>query len=384
TLFLSRGINLKVGYLVQVFFVLKLIFDRKNINLKGKEIYKLFGVILLLGILMNLIVSKKNGWELFFNQNIKFIFGMAFLVFINTKEKLQKTFVLLLIGSSILSISKISNLNFIDYSHSRTRPLIMMGAVFSSIYFFENIKKCISARKFDKSLLLIIPTIITVLGIMYSDSRMGFLVYLIILSLYFIQKVFYYKMEFKKIGILLIVSIFIAIGIYKTMPTKFIDKVKTSFQTKNNFSNEARLVMWNGGLKAFKSKPITGVGSTKYDTQPFNIESAKQYADKYNANYLKNVFVEQKKFTEHHSIYINFLSQNGFIVTLLFLYLFFIQISRIFINSNKNSEAIASYFTLLSFLVYGVTWSVWTLYSVVQILFQLFLAILIYSTDKEA
>ncbi|MGL5050476.1 MAG: hypothetical protein ACRC6E_07580, partial [Fusobacteriaceae bacterium] len=46
TLFLSRGINLKVGYLVQVFFVLKLIFDRKNINLKGKEIYKLFGVIL--------------------------------------------------------------------------------------------------------------------------------------------------------------------------------------------------------------------------------------------------------------------------------------------------------------------------------------------------
>ncbi|MGL5057422.1 MAG: hypothetical protein ACRC6A_08685, partial [Fusobacteriaceae bacterium] len=242
TLFLSRGINLKVGYLVQVFFVLKLIFDRKNINLKGKEIYKLFGVILLLGILMNLIVSKKNGWELFFNQNIKFIFGMAFLVFINTKEKLQKTFVLLLIGSSILSISKISNLNFIDYSHSRTRPLIMMGAVFSSIYFFENIKKCISARKFDKSLLLIIPTIITVLGIMYSDSRMGFLVYLIILSLYFIQKGFYYKMEFKKIGILLIVSIFIAIGIYKTMPTKFIDKVKTSFQTKNNFSNEARLV----------------------------------------------------------------------------------------------------------------------------------------------
>ncbi|MGL5057589.1 MAG: O-antigen ligase family protein, partial [Fusobacteriaceae bacterium] len=188
----------------------------------------------------------------------------------------------------------------------------------------------------------------------------------------------------KKIGILLIVSIFIAIGIYKTMPTKFIDKVKTSFQTKNNFSNEARLVMWNGGLKAFKSKPITGVGSTKYDTQPFNIESAKQYADKHNANYLKNVFVEQKNFTEHHSIYINFLSQNGFIVTLLFLYLFFIQISRIFINSNKNSEAIASYFTLLSFLVYGITWSVWTLYSVVQILFQLFLAILIYSTDKEA
>ncbi|MGL5982210.1 MAG: O-antigen ligase family protein, partial [Cetobacterium sp.] len=383
TLFLSRGINLKVGYIVQVFFVLKLIFDRKNITLKGKEIYKVFGIILLLGILMNLFISEKNGWELFFNQNIKFIFGMAFLLFIDSKEKLEKTFVLLVLGSSILSISKISNLNFIDYSHSRTRPLIMMGAVFSSIYLFENIKKSVLEKKNNMKILYVVPAVITALGIMYSDSRMGFLVYLIVLFLYTTYNIFYYKMKLRKIGILLLLTSLISVGIYKTMPTKFVAKVKTSFQTKRNFSNEARLVMWNGGFKAFKSKPLTGVGSTKYDTQPFNIEAAKEYGDKYNANYLKNAFVERKQFTEHHSIYVNFLSQNGLLITLLFLYLFFIQTSKRLIASNKNSDAIASYFTLLSFLIYGITWSVWTLYSVAQMLFQLFLAILIYSTNKE-
>ncbi|MGL5798295.1 MAG: O-antigen ligase family protein [Cetobacterium sp.] len=378
TLFINRGLNLKIGYIVQGLFVLKLIFDRQNIKIKGKEIYKMFGIILVFGILMNLFVSKKNGWEIFFNQNIKFLFGMAFLSFIDNSNKIKKSLIAIMIGSSVTSISEIFNMNFIEYSQGRTRPLIMMGSIFSTIYIFEKIKTWAKEKKIDYSLIMIIPAIINTLGIMYSDSRMGFIVYVLILILYLIYNLIYNKMKLERIVVLIITILAVSAGLYKTMPEEFNQKIKTSFETKNNISNEARLIMWNGGFKAFKSNPITGVGSAKQDTQPYNMISAEEYGNEY----FKYEFIQNKRFTEHHSIYVNFLSQNGLIVTILFLYLFFIQTYKRFKDNIKEVELVASYFTLLSFLVYGITWSTWTLYSVSQILFQIFLAILIYRSEK--
>lgn len=383
SLFLNRGINLKVGYILQGLFFLKLIFDRKNIKIKGKEVYRSFGIILVLGILMNLFVSKKNGVSIFFNQNIHFIFGMAFLSFIDDMKKLKKAIGLIMTGSAIMAISEIADIKFIDYSYSRTRPLIMMGAVLSTILFFENLKTWLIQKKINYNILIMVPLILTIVGIMYSDSRMGFLVYIISIGLYGAYNLTLYKLNIKSWSLLLLVFSILAGGIILSMPKEFESKIKTSFQTKNNFSNEARLVMWQGGLYAFLDKPITGVGSAKIDTQPYNMKSAKEYSTENKNGYMQEVFVNQKQFSEHHSIYVNFLSQNGIVLTLLYLYLFFIQIPKRFFLNRKDKTTVSSYFTMASFLIYGVTWSVWTVYSVAQILFQIFLAIFILSTEER-
>lgn len=382
SIFLNGKLNLKIGYFIQGIFLLKLIFDRKNIFIKEKRIYITFMCILLLGIIMNFISSKGNGWEKFFSQNIKFIFGLIFIVFIDSFEKLKKALIFLLLGVTIISFSEVSNLNFIKISYTRTRPLIMMGAVFFTIYLCEKIKNNLNIKKIQGWIYLIIPATLGTLGIMYSDSRMGFLVYIIILGIYVFYNLVLYKIDVKKISLLVLILFGFSLVIYTSMPLQFREKIKTSFETKNNFSNEARLVMWNGGIKAFKSKPLTGVGSLSKDTQPYNIESAKEYKN----TYIEDSFVRQKHFTEHHSIYINFLSQNGLVLTLLYLYLFFIQIPMVFLKNRKDSLAMASYATILSFLIYGVTWSVWTVYSSSQILFHIFLGILICQSkrgDKE-
>ena len=245
------------------------------------------------------------------------------------------------------------------------------------IYFIENVKKIGEKFLYKELLLSFIATIAGLLGIAYSDSRMGFLV-IIGIAIAYIGYNLLQKFSIKK----LIISFFIAVislGIfYKTMPSWFEKEVKTSFETKHNFSNEARLIMWEGCWNAFKSSPIIGVGSLTTDVGPF-VKKVGENTTRGKA--LQEAF-KNGMFPEGHSIYFNLLSQVG-MLTLVYLYLFFILIPQNFLKTDRNPIAVASFFGMLSFLMYGMTWSVWSFYGLVQTLFQIYLGILLSNLKEE-
>ena len=378
-IFIASKLNLKIRYILEVLFVLKIILDYQNIKIKGKKIYYVYGIILVIGILFNYLASgnKAEAIHTFIGRNIRFYHGLMILIFINTKEKLIKMTNVILAGIAFLGIGIWQKYGYVKLDIHRLRGIIVLGAMFSMIYFVENIKKIGEKFLYKELLLSFIATIAGLLGIAYSDSRMGFLV-IIGTAIAYISYNLLQKFSIKK----LIISFFIAIislGVfYKTMPSLFEKEVKTSFETKHNFSNEARLIMWEGCWNAFKSSPIIGKGSLLTDVGPF----IKKVGENTTRGKSLQTAFKNDMFLEGHSIYFNLLSQVG-MLTLVYLYLFFILIPQNFLKTDKNPVAVASFFGILSFLMYGMTWSVWSFYGLVQTLFQIYLGILLSNLKEE-
>ena len=70
------------------------------------------------------------------------------------------------------------------------------------------------------------------------------------------------KLVIKNIKFISVITIIILFtGLF--LPKEYKEKLKTSFQTTENISNEDRIVMWKTGIEIFKENPIFGIGSYK-------------------------------------------------------------------------------------------------------------------------
>ena len=377
-IFINSKMTYKIGYILEGLTVIKIFLDWNDIKeklAKGKKIYLTFVIILIIGMLFNYFSSVSDGVETFRKRNIPFIWGIIILLFIDNQEKLKKAAAIIFLGLLVLSIGVIKNFSIIKLDLIRQRGVLTLASSYSMIYLLESLQKFKEKNKLE-ILIVSIISILGLLGIEYSDSRMGFLVIIGVLGVYLLY-ILFKNFNIKKLIICSLVF-FIGIGgFYQAMSPAFKHEIKTSFQTKNNFSNEARIIMWQGSWKAFCTHPIIGVGSDVPDTQPYILKAAEES----NRNqHLKDAFIKEKRFGEAHSIYFNMLAQVGSL-TFIYLFLFFYLIPKRILDYKKNEFSMALFAGITAFYIYGITWSIWGYYGLIQKFYQILVALFIIATE---
>ena len=375
--FINSKMTYKIGYILQGLTVIKIFLDWNGIKerlAKGKKIYLTFIIILIIGMLFNYFSSISDGVETFRKRNTPFIWGVIILLFIDNQEKLKKAAAIIFLGLLVLSIGVIKNLSIIKLDLIRQRGILTLASSYSMIYLLESLQKFKEKNKLT-ILIVCLITILGLLGIEYSDSRMGFLVIIGVLGMYLL----YTLLKNFNIKKLIICSLVFFIGIggfYQAMSPAFKHEIKTSFQTKNNFSNEARIIMWQGSWKAFCTHPIIGVGSDVPDTRPYIMKAAEESN---RSPVLKSTFAKGG-FGEAHSIYFNMLAQVGSL-TFIYLFLFFYLIPKRIFDYKKTELSMALFAGITAFYIYGITWSVWGYYGLIQKFYQVLVALFIIATE---
>lgn len=369
--FINSKLNMKLGYLLMALGILKLLFLKEKVNI-NKKVYGMFSFLFVLGIISNLIVSKTDGMNVFINENGRFFYAVFLSVFLSGKDKLKKIDISINTGVILLCIGILMrNEWFMKGSYSRQRGILIIGIVYIMINFLE----CILKEKYKN--FYILPLILSLYSIVELDSRMAVFVILICLGLYLLFILFFRK-DYKIKKLLLILILGGILG-YNLLPNSFVERVKTSFHTSNNVSNEDRIVMWKAGAHIFKENYLLGVGTSSKDVKPLLID----YVDKnVKKEILRNEFIRDRKFSRLHNMYIDFFVQNG-IIGLLYIGLLFIIIPYEFYRSKKDTIETALFFSIIGFYIYGITWSIWSDYGSVQMLFQIMLALMLTTKEME-
>ena len=369
--FINSKLNMKLGYLLMALGILKLLFLKEKVNI-NKKVYGMFSFLFVLGIISNLIVSKTNGVNVFINENGRFFYAAFLSVFLSGKDKLKKIDISINTGVILLCIGILMrNEWFMKGSYSRQRGILIIGIVYIMINFLE----CILKEKYKK--FYILPLILSLYSIVELDSRMAVFVILICLGLYLLFILFFRK-DYKIKKLLLILILGGILG-YNLLPNSFVERVKTSFHTSNNVSNEDRIVMWKAGAHIFKENYLLGVGTSEKDIKPLLIKYVEKNIEK---EVLRNEFIRDRKFSRLHNMYVDFFVQNG-IIGIFYIGLLFIIIPYEFYKSKKNTMETALFFSIIGFYIYGITWSIWSDYGSVQMLFQIMLALMLTVEENE-
>lgn len=370
SVFINSKLNMKIGYLLLVITLINVWIDKEKIKKVNKNIYVMFSIIFVMGIIWNYFGSASDGIDKFIRENGKFIYGIALIISLNEKKKKEINFIIAF-GINILSILFLY-FNFswlLNNDLTRARGIILMGTTYLLIYSLEKLFR-------EKKILWILSSIFPILALIETNSRMGAVVLIIILGIYLLQKLIENKKNLKYILIIL----FILLGSIKIIPSNYINRVKTSFHTKNNVSNEDRIVIWKAAFHIFNENKIFGIGNDSKDSTPL----IQEYVDKnVTDKRIRNEFLLYPRFPRVHNMYLDFLLQNGIMIILyLFLLFYIIPKELIFKIKNKTAEILSGTYSILSFYLYGITWSVWSDYGIIHVLFQVILAItLLYSVN---
>lgn len=372
SVFINSKLNMKIGYLLLIITLINIYMDKEKIKKINRNIYIMFSVIFIMGIIWNYFGSASNGINKFIRENGKFIYGAALMISLNEKKKEKINFIVTL-GINILSIL------FLYYNFSwllnndltRARGIILMGTTYLLIYSLEKLFR-------EKKMLWVLSLIFPILALIKTNSRMGAVVLILILGIYLLQKLIENKKNLKYIFIIL----FILLGTIKIIPQNYLNRVKTSFHTKNNVSNEDRIVMWKAAIHIFNENKIFGIGNDSRDSAPM----IQEYVDKnVKDKRIRNEFLLYPRFPRVHNMYLDFLLQNGIMSILYLILLFYIIPKELILKiKNKNIETISGIYSILSFYLYGITWSIWSDYGIVHVLFQVTLALtLLYIANEK-
>ena len=339
--FFSSKLNMKVGYLLLIVSFLYICINKDIIKLVNKKIYGMFLLILILGCFWNYISAGMIGMS-------KLITNLLSTIFLYNESYLY---------------------TLLD-DLGRIRVILLMAWMYTLIYSFEKI-----SENFKKYIFLLLASILPFIALGRSGSRMGAISLFITIFLYLLFKILKDKKNIKFISI--VIAIIFFTGIF--LPKEYMVKLKTSFQTSQNISNEDRIVMWKAGKHIFKENPIFGIGTYKKNIYP---HVKKYVAENVQDEHLRQEFLNEDRFAMLHNMYVDFFVQNG-ILAFLYLFLFFILIPFIFFKYNKNNECISAFFTLIFYFFYGFTWSLWASLPISQVLFQIFLIWMLVNLKKE-
>lgn len=365
SVFLNSKLNMKIGYVLLGLGILKLIFFREEIRKINKNVYRIFSILFLTGIITNLLVSRDNGVSVFIAENSKFIYSAFLLLFL--KDKFEKINISINIGIMILCIGIfLKNSWFLDGSYARQRGVLILGIIYIIIDFLENFLKNEYKKLYSLPVILFSCYTMVIL-----NSRMAVLVIIGCVILYCLF-ILFFRREYKvyKVFIMLFLGTFLT---FVSLPNSYKKHLKTSFYTKNNGSNEARIIMWKAGINIFKENPILGIGTAPKTAQK---ELVKYVENNLKEHWLANNFIKNKQFSRMHSMYIDFFVQNG-IFGILYLLLLFGIIPIEFYKKRNEVITTAAFFSIIGFCIYGVTWSIWSDYGIIQTAFQIILAIML-------
>lgn len=358
SVFLNSKLNMKIGYILLGLGILKLIFFRKEIKNINKNIYGMFVLLFLIGIITNFLVLRDNGVNVFINENSKFIYSAFLLLFL--KNKFKKINISINIGIFL------KNPWFLDGSYARQRGVLILGIIYIIIDFLENFLKNEYKKLYSLPVILFSCYTMVIL-----NSRMAVLVIIGCVILYCLF-ILFFRREYKvyKVFIMLFLGTFLT---FVSLPNSYKEHLKTSFYTKNNGSNEARIIMWKAGINIFKENPILGIGTAPKTAQK---ELVKYVENNMKDHWLANDFIKNQPYSRLHSMYIDFFVQNG-IFGILYLLLLFGIIPIEFYKKRYETIATSAFFSILGFYIYGITWSIWSDYGIIQTAFQIILAIML-------
>ena len=360
--FFNSKLNMKIGYLLLIVSFFYICFNRDIIKFVNKKIYGMFLLILVLGSIWNYISADMIGMSKFLNINTKFFYGLAMFPFLLNIKK-NRFNILIFLAVNLLSALYLYNESYVYHlldDLGRIRVILLIGWVYILIYTFEKISK-----DFKKYIFLLLASILPFIALGKSGSKMGALSLFFTIFLYIIFKIFKDKKGIKFISIITV--IILLTGLF--LPKDYTKKLKTSFQTTQNISNEDRIVMWKAGIEIFKENPIFGIGSYKKEIYP---HVQKYVAENISDEHLRREFINRDRFAKLHNMYIDFFVQNG-ILGFLYLILLFILIPCEFLKSEKNKESISAFFSIIFYCFYGLTWSLWSSLGISQVLFHTFL-----------
>ena len=372
TAFLNSKLNMKISYLLAVMGIIQILFFKEKIK-TNKKVYGLFSILFLLGIISNFLVSQNDGVGVFIKENSKFFYAVFLFVFLTGKEKINKINYSVNIGILLLCFGIFKEISwFLNGSYARQRGILILGIVYLIIKCFEEIAE----KNYKEISFISLP--IALYSIVKLNSRMAVFVILLCVVFYGLYCVIIEK-KYKKAGNMILIIFFSGLLTYKLLPQEFINRMKTSFHTTNNVSNEDRIVMWKAGYYIFLENPILGVGTSSKDIQPLLIEYADKNVEK---GYLRNEFIRDKKFSRLHSMYVDFFVQNG-MIGFLYIFLLFILIPYEFLKNKNNKIGLSAFFSIIGFYIYGITWSIWSDYGSIQVVFQIMLALMLINLENE-
>lgn len=364
SVFLNSKLNMKIGYILLGLGILKLIFFKEDIKKIDKKVYGAFSILFLIGIITNLLVGRDSGINYFIRENSKFIYSSFLLLFL--KDRTEKINLSIYLGLILLCIGVIFKNDWFLGNYTRQRGVLILGIIYIVINFLENFLK----KEYKK--LYSLPVIIfSCYTMVILNSRMAVLVIIGCVSLYCLFILFFRK-EYKvsKVFIMLFLGVFLT---FVSLPNSYKEHLKTSFYTKNNGSNEARIIMWKAGVDIFKNNPILGIGTSPKTAKKELVEYVE---NNMKDHWLANDFIKNQLFSRLHSMYIDFFVQNG-IFGFLYLILLFGIIPIEFYKKRHETIATSAFFSILGFYIYGITWSIWSDYGIIQTAFQIILAIML-------
>lgn len=364
SVFLNSKLNMKIGYILLGLGILKLIFFKEDIKKIDKKVYGAFSILFLIGIITNLLVGRDSGINYFIRENSKFIYSSFLLLFL--KDRTEKINLSIYLGLILLCIGVIFKNDWFLGNYTRQRGVLILGIIYIVINFLENFLK-----KEYKKLYSLPVIILSCYTMVILNSRMAVLVIIGCVSLYCLFILFFRK-EYKvsKVFIMLFLGVFLT---FVSLPNSYKEHLKTSFYTKNNGSNEARIIMWKAGVNIFKNNPILGIGTAPKTAKK---ELVKYVENNMKDHWLANDFIKNQPYSRLHSMYIDFFVQNG-IFGILYLLLLFGIIPIEFYKKRYETIATSAFFSILGFYIYGITWSIWSDYGIIQTAFQIILAIML-------
>ena len=370
--FFNSKLNMKIGYLLLIVSFFYICFNRDIIKLVNKKIYGMLLLILVLGSIWNYISADMIGMSKFLNINTRFFYGLAMFPFLLNIKK-NRFSILIFLAVNLLSAMYLYNESYVYHlldDLGRIRAILLVGWIYILIYTFEKI-----SEDFKKYIFLLLTSILPFIALGKSESRAGALSLFLVVFLYLIFKVFKDRKSIKFISVITI--IILLTGLF--LPKEYKEKLKTSFQTTENISNEDRIVMWKAGIEIFKENPIFGIGSYKKGIYP---HVQKYVEENVKDEQLRGEFINRDRFAKLHNMYIDFFVQNG-ILGLLYLFLLFILIPLEFFKSEKNKESISAFFSMIFYCFYGLTWSLWSSLRISQVLFHTFLILMLVNLKES-
>lgn len=369
--FFSSKFNMKVGYVLLIATIINLYFNKDNLKYINKKIFGSLLLIFILGCPWNYISAGFVGLSKFINMNGNFIYGIAFLMLLpNVKKESVNIFIFLAVNVLSLIFLYKENLSYILLDDlGRVRIILLLGWMYISFLALDKIMKNL------KNIYLFLFLIFPFLALGKGESRMGFLGIIFCIIFYFTLKIVEDRKNLKKI---LILTLIVTIS-FKFIPSNYIERIKTSFNTTTDMSNKDRVVMWKAGVEIYKKNYIWGVGSAPKNIHPLVQEYVRENVQE---EALRDQFLREARFAKLHNMYLDFFVEDG-ILGILFLILFFYIIPLEFFKGLKNSESISAFLVIIFYYFYGLSWSLWTDFGISQVLFYIFLAIMLYNLKEE-
>lgn len=328
--------------------IIKLLFESKKINFKLYKIPIVLAGWFFIGLLWSyLSPGNIESLKIFYKENIYLLIPLSLNILFIKNE------ILLSMGKRIVPLA-IFGLFFKVIN--ATRVLEMKGNLISILslvvpYTFFSI--FLEKNKYLKFINLV--SFITGVWIIIKSGARGALGGIVVGII--IGIILYRGWK----GILLsVILLFITI-----LGLQFSPKIEKHFLKMNDFSTRSRYYLVDAGIYTFKNNFIFGSG--RGNTQKYFIEysntnfNPKKYLK--NDNEIKTTKeIYLKTFPDTHNIFIDFLAEYGILgifITLFLGIIIPIDICRQYFIT-KNNEILQILVSLISFLVSGMSWSLWT------------------------